>query len=237
MAMDNSRKNEGPYQAFILDLDGTMIPSAEIDNQCYWQSVHDVLGNAAAPVDLREFEHVTDSGILEEWVRREFGRAPLESEFRAVRIRFLELTQEAAKLQPLLFRPLAGLEDWIESVVGNENMAVGIATGGWAHTAKFKLAVSGLDRFDLPLASSDDAVSRTGIMSCALERLRSQTGKPGGRPARACYVGDGPWDYAASRELGWNFIGIADGARAASLKGVGAMEVVADFRQLPIHKA
>jgi phosphoglycolate phosphatase-like HAD superfamily hydrolase len=56
-------------------------------------------------------------------------------------------------------------------------------------------------------------------MQIAAQRtLGGQTGKR----ADFTYVGDGAWDLQASQELGWRFIGIADGARAEQLKLAGA---------------
>jgi phosphoglycolate phosphatase-like HAD superfamily hydrolase len=101
-----------------------------------------------------------------------------------------------------------------------------IATGGWAHSARLKLKLSGLDRLDLPLASSDDALTRPEIMQVAVRRTlghRSQAG------VGFTYVGDGTWDLQVSQKLGWEFIGIAEGERANQLKKAGASHVRADF--------
>jgi phosphoglycolate phosphatase-like HAD superfamily hydrolase len=43
------------------------------------------------------------------------------------------------------------------------------------------------------------------------------------------YVGDGAWDVQASRELNWEFIGIASGPRAAQLRRAGATLVRENF--------
>jgi len=46
------------------------------------------------------------------------------------------------------------------------------------------------------------------------------------------YIGDGIWDLEASRELGWEFIGIAAKKQELKLKEAGARLVVGDFNQL-----
>jgi phosphoglycolate phosphatase-like HAD superfamily hydrolase len=101
-----------------------------------------------------------------------------------------------------------------------------IATGGWAHSARLKLKLSGLDRLDLPLASLDDALTRPEIMQVAVQKTLGH--RP---PTGACftYVGDGIWDLQASQMLGWKFIGVAKGERAEQLKKAGASHVRADF--------
>ena len=66
-----------------------------------------------------------------------------------------------------------------------------------------KLRAIGLDPETLTLSSGSDAISRVEIMQIAADRALA------GRPAdRKTYLGDGAWDRDASRQLGWDFIGI-----------------------------
>jgi len=215
-------------RVFILDLDGTLMPSAEIDNQCYWQAVFECYGMHNTPPDLHGFEHVTDSGILSEWCLRHLGRDTTPEETKQIRQRFLQLLQTAASRQPGLFSPIAGVEDWLQAVADSPHVFAGIATGGWDHSARLKLSVSGLDRFELPLASSDDAIARTKIMQIAASRVKKLHLLEG---TIISYVGDGSWDFQASRSLAWTFIGIASGTQAQQLKDAGARYVCADFNK------
>ncbi len=213
-------------QVFILDLDGTLMPSAEIDNECFWQAVFGCFGQRDQLPDLHDFKHVSDSGILDEWCMRELGRPPRAEEIRQIKQHFAQLLEAAFITQPGHFSPLPGVNDWLEAVGGCEYVLAGIATGGWEHSARLKLKLSGLDRFGLPLASSDDAVARTDIMRIAARRtLAHRTG----HKAHFTYVGDGLWDLQASRQLDWKFIGIASGARARQLRLAGADQVLQDF--------
>jgi len=228
--MEKSSQLGSAAPVCILDIDGTMIPSGELDNRCYWQAMSDILGASDEPADLKEFQNVTDTGILQEWHTRKFGSEPGPSVLAAVRERFLQLTRRAAADEPACFRPLPGIEKWIR-VQQSRGGCLGIATGGWRSTADFKLKVSGLERFGMPIASSDDAASRTGIMQIALQRVLSQA-RETREHAGVTYIGDGLWDLAASRRLGWNFIGIGSGTGKAQLLAGGASLVVPDFRQL-----
>jgi phosphoglycolate phosphatase-like HAD superfamily hydrolase len=221
-------------EIFVLDIDGTLMHTHEIDNDCYWAAVHEVYEMDGDAGTLDAFEHVSDSGILLEWCRQYLGRDPLEVEIADIRERFLALMQTVSAEQPELFRPRPGLEPWLERMSGHSGTYLAIATGSWGNTAEFKLEFSGLSRFGLALASADDAVSRTDIMSIAVSRLELA------RPVsdyRITYIGDGPWDFAASQELGWYFIGIADGDRARTLAELGAERVDADFERLARHTA
>jgi len=213
-------------QVFILDLDGTLMPSAEIDNECFWQAVFACFGERDTLPDLHGFKHVTDSGILDEWCARELGRPPRAEETAQIRQHFLQLLESAAIRQPRHFNPLPGVINWLETVREHSTVCAGIATGGWGHSARLKLQLAGLDRFDLPLASSDDAIARTEIMQIA---ARKTLGHQQDSNYVFTYVGDGTWDLQASQILGWTFIGIADGTRAALLKKAGASHIQADF--------
>jgi phosphoglycolate phosphatase-like HAD superfamily hydrolase len=217
-------------QVFILDLDGTLMPSAEVDNECFWQAVFGCFGERDTLPDLHGFKHVTDTGILDEWCIRELGRVPNEKEIMEIQERFVQLLEAASINQPRLFKPFPGVRDWLERVCVSKSVLAGIATGGWQKSARLKLKLSGLDRFDLPLASSDDARERTRIMQIAAQRtLRHQPGIQ----AAFTYIGDGAWDLRASEELGWEFIGIADGSKATQLRQAGAKHTRRDFRKTP----
>jgi len=213
-------------QVFILDLDGTLMPSAEIDNECYWQAVFACFGERVTLPDLHGFKNVSDSGILDEWCVRELGRLPRAEETGQIKLCFLQLLESAWIRKPQQFKPFPGVGRWLEAVRDNNKVYAGIATGGWGHSARLKLKLSGLDRFDLPLASSDDALERKEIMQIAARRTLKH--QPENYTAFT-YVGDGVWDLQASQKLGWEFIGIAGGARAAQLKQAGASNIQADF--------
>ena len=213
-------------QVFILDLDGTLMPSAEIDNECFWQAVFDCFGKQDQLPDLDDFKHVTDSGILDEWCVRQLGRSPGVDENRQIKHRFGQLLESAFNHQPEHFSPLPGVREWLEAVNEHDHVIAGIATGGWENSARLKLELSGLDRFELPLASSDDAMQRTEIMQIAAHRTLSHQAHD---EAVFTYVGDGAWDLQASRDLNWRFIGIATGTSARQLELAGAELICENF--------
>lgn len=208
----------------LLDLDGTLMPSHAVDNDCYWAAVDEVFETKTGSLDLAGFRNVTDDGILGEWCQQQLGRAPTRAERQAVCRRFLAHIERAATRHPEAFVALPGVAAWLAQ---RPRGSVAIATGGWGHTAQFKLGAAGLDRFNLPLASSDDGDRRTAIMRAAQALLGASW-----REATPVYFGDGRWDYDAARTLGWDFIGIASGARARALREAGARQVRPDFLDL-----
>jgi phosphoglycolate phosphatase-like HAD superfamily hydrolase len=219
--------NSGTH-VFILDLDGTLMPSAEIDNECFWQAVFACFGAKDQLPDLQGFKNVTDSGILDEWCAQELGRPPRKHETDQIKHHFLQLLETAWKQQPQCFKPLPGVTRWLKAVGDADNVFAGIATGGWESSARLKLSLSGLERFSLPLASSDDAIARTSIMQIAARKTLTHATED--EPVYT-YVGDGVWDLHASEELNWAFIGIASGARATQLQMAGASGILVDFEK------
>ncbi len=213
-------------RVYILDLDGTLIPSNEIDDQCFWQAVFECFDQETALPDIHEFKHVTDSGILREWCFRELDRMPGKDEVDRVRRLFLGFLEQASKKSQDCFEPLPGVEDWLEAVGTDHRIHAAIATGGWGHSARFKLKQSELDRFGLSLTSSDDATTRAEIMNIAAKRITEPMDQV--QPA-ITYVGDGLWDLKASDTLRWEFIGIASGHQARMLKNAGATCVLRNF--------
>lgn len=212
------------HRTYILDLDGTLMPSHAVDNTCYWAAVFAEFDHRGEPEDLAAFDNVTDDGLLAEWCRTRLGRSPEHQERERIQADFLARLEAAARDDGAPFSPTPGVRRWLAARPPD---TVAIATGGWALTARWKLRQAGLDRFDLPLAASDHGADRPTIMRAAQAQLPD-----GGADETPCYVGDGPWDLAAARSLGWDFLGVARGARARRLRAAGALRVIGDFEEL-----
>jgi phosphoglycolate phosphatase-like HAD superfamily hydrolase len=181
----------------IFDVDGTLVDSTEFESRLYVVAVLDVLGRISIRSNWGEYEHVTDSGILRQ-ICHENDLDVSECEHQ-VRARFGELVSQHLRRQGSC-QPLPGALRLFNELRSTSSVRVGIATGGWGHTARMKLQHAGFDVSRVPLASSDDGHERIRIM----ERCRTMM------PAmeRTIYVGDGEWDRRASEILGWRFIGV-----------------------------
>ncbi len=80
------------------------------------------------------------------------------------------------------------------------NVIVSIATGGWYESAALKLRSAGIEINSIPIASSNDHISRVEIMKCAASKAIGQNVYP------CTYFGDGSWDKKACAQLGFNFV-------------------------------
>jgi len=190
--------------AIIFDVDDTLVDSMHFDIKLFVNTVREILGDVVVHDDWRKFKHVTDSGILEQIIN-ENNIAAGKEVFERVRKRFGELVMAHLGSNPCI--PKLGAISAINELNKNKNYTLGIATGGWRHTALMKLRSAGFSIDETTLFSCDDHHERIGIMTCCQDRI-----------ARNCndivYVGDGEWDLEAAAKLQWGFIGI--GAR---LKG------------------
>jgi phosphoglycolate phosphatase-like HAD superfamily hydrolase len=189
--------------AVVFDLDGTLIDTDHFDAELYAAAVRDIVGDVEIDRSWRRYRHVTDAGVLAEIVE-ELGLSNGEHVVSRVRDRFGSLVRTYLDGDnPCLEIP--GAKAALEALE-RSGCRVGIATGGWGHTARMKLDRAGFAAHGVPLVSSDESPDRVEIMMTCLERL-------GGASDRAVYVGDGLWDLAASRRAGWRFIGVGEKLR------------------------
>lgn len=186
-------------RAVIFDIDGTLLQSAAVDDDIYRSSVLQVLEGAVLRDSLHDYVHISDSGILAE-IFADSGMAYDAETAQAVTDHFVA-SLDAWMQDNGSFAEIPGAGAALRHLTKSDSFAVGIATGGWRESAELKLRSAGLFDADIPLATSSDAIERTAIMQHALKQM-------GDRFDSVTYYGDGAWDEAASRALGWNFVAV-----------------------------
>jgi beta-phosphoglucomutase-like phosphatase (HAD superfamily) len=193
--------------AVILDIDGTLLNSSDVDGLLYLAAVRKVLGQAKVRSNWGLYRNVTDRGILEEILSDNSlpkGTGTLD----AVRGLFVEsIRQHIERNGP--FAEIPGAKEFVAGLWASNSHCVAYATGGWSASASMKLETAGFPLKGIPLASSDDYPDRQSIMAHALTQL-------GGEFQSVTYYGDGEWDEAASRSLGWKFVPV--GAKLGGLR-------------------
>ena len=183
--------------AVILDIDGTLIDSNEIDDLLYLSAVRSVLGRAKVRKSWSLYRNVTDGGILNE-ILNDNSITASAAILNAVRDLFVEsIRQHVERTGP--FTEIPGAREFVAGLQASSSHCVAYATGGWSASASFKLESAGFPLQGIPLASSDDYPDRESIMVHALNQLR-------GVFQSVTYYGDGAWDEVASRNLGWKFV-------------------------------
>ena len=205
----------------VFDIDGTLTRTNDLDGRCYAQALGERLG-APIDTDWAAYRHATDTGIAAEAFERHVGRAPTARELAAVRDRLLALLREADEA----VQEVPGAAALLHALRGTPRVGMAIATGCWRESAEWKLRSAALPAEGLAMATADDSPSREEIILLAARRA-------GVAFDRTVYVGDGPWDLAATRRLGIAFVGVAADRDPALLRGLGAPHVLPDLRDVP----
>ncbi len=187
--------------AVILDIDGTLLNSNEIDDMLYLTAVRKVFGQAKVRESWSLYRNVTDAGILDEIIT-DNALTSSAAILNAVRDLFVESIREhVERIGP--FTEIPGAREFVADLRASSSHCVAYATGGWGASAAIKLESAGFPLQDIPLASSDDYPDRQSIMLHALKQLR-------GEFQSVTYYGDGAWDEVASRNLGWKFVPVGE---------------------------
>ncbi len=186
-------------KAVIFDIDGTLLESSHKDDELYREAVRNVLGAVTFRDSLHDYDPVTDTAILEQ-IFADNDLPALGETIELVRNEFFSLI--AAHVDDYgPFPEIPGARELVDAFESSADHAVAIATGGWRQSAETKLTTAGFSIAGIPLASSDDASTRTEIMRVALRAI----GDRGVAIESVTYFGDGSWDREACRELGWAF--------------------------------
>ena len=182
----------------IFDLDGTLIDSYDLDERLYRRAVLLEVPGVKFRETWLDYDYSTDSGILTE-ILTEFD-LPVDRYYDSVRQRFGKLVKKHLQSSNNC-KSIPGAPALLHKLQRTPHIEIGIATGGWGHTAKMKLEAAGLPLSEVPMSSGDDAHSRTEIMRICARKMGSSI-------SDFIYVGDGEWDLKAAEELGWKFIGV-----------------------------
>ena len=222
-------KTERLRKLAILDIDGTLTETSEVDAACYLEALKDCFGFSDIETDWSLYANTTDAGILDGIFQRRLNRSPSPDEIAAMQHRFLGYLQRAHSRNASAFSPVGGAKDFLTHLSSNKTWAPVIATGCWAQSAHFKLQAAGL-AIKCPLISSDDAISREAILEKAIRT--SQSFYVVESFSRVVSLGDGVWDLEAARRMILPFVGMARGARADRLRRLGATQVLSDFTDI-----
>lgn len=205
----------------IFDVDGTLTQTHELDEAWYRLAIGRVLAVTEFSTDWASYTHSSDRSIVREIGLRYRGREASAEEGEGVLAVYAEAVRGAAERGAIAAVP--GAERLLQDLLG-AGWSVAIATGGWALTAKLKLAAAGVVSDGVPFASSDDADPREVIIRLAAARAGAT------RSTRVVYVGDGRWDVISAARCGIGFVGVGAGARAEELRSAGARCVVDGYR-------
>ncbi|PSW14674.1 haloacid dehalogenase-like hydrolase [Photobacterium rosenbergii] len=191
---------------FLLDIDGALVDSKNLELNCYVKAVKDVLG-VEMDTDLSHYSNLTDAGVLDELIAKHGISESRSLIHRKVESRYSELVQQAIKDSPETVSEVMGAKAFLDQMQDQQDTHIAIATSSWASTAKMMLRAAGIDISNVTFASSSDALSRTEIMALAAFRAKQDSGVVFDR--RVVFA-NGERSKNASQELGYDYVEVGN---------------------------
>ncbi|WP_254813871.1 HAD family hydrolase [Salinivibrio sp. ES.052] len=189
---------------FMLDVDGTLVDSCQMDHACFSQAIYDVTG-LSVPDDWGSYTNVTDAGIIEELIDSHDLNSEKIVLFREIKRVFKQKLAVAIANHGLSAMP--GAVAFINEMRQVPSVELAIATGGWEETARMKLKAAGFNIDGIVFSSCSDAMSRSEVMALAAFRAKQDYGM---QFQRRIYFGDGVWDKQATQSLNYEFVAVGD---------------------------
>ena len=190
----------------VFDIDGTLSATNAVDQECFAAAMSETLGVAEIDTDWSSYPHATDTAIAAELFQRRHGRSAATHELESAKRLFETLLKRRRQAEPDAFRAVPGAREALEHLANGAGYAICLATGAWLGSAAIKLEAMALAPGAFPLASSDDGYTRQQIVKTAIDRAREHYAQDGFE--RVVCIGDGAWDVATARDLGFAFVGI-----------------------------
>ena len=107
----------------MFDIDGTLVDSAGFDAELYVEAVSSVL-NVEIDSDWNVYEHVSDSGILAEVLRRGWPDSEHAELAARVQERFVALVADYLRRAPGAVREIAGAKRLVDRLLRLPNVRV-----------------------------------------------------------------------------------------------------------------
>src|SRR5206468_11756003 len=114
----------------IFDIDGTIVDSNAVDNQCFLETFAREFGIDAAGTDWSGYSHHTDRGLAHEFLRRAWSRDPEEVDIVRHQSAFMRLLRERANV----LHEIAGAKRFVE-LLRRSGRTVALAMGAWSESA------------------------------------------------------------------------------------------------------
>jgi len=215
----------------IFDIDGTLTDTTAIDDHCYTQAIEEVFNFRDFSTEYGDYQHTTDSGIIDQLFNERLGRSFSEEERDRFILHFCKLLEQEYEKQPGCILEINKAGRVLEALCREKDISVGLATGGWRESAEFKLRCAGINTERCTAASfAQDAMARHEIIGHTIRKMNLQHGLEM-ELSNIIYIGDGNWDYLATRELGIQFIGIEN----RRLEHLTEIIKIADYDELHQH--
>ena len=238
----------------IFDIDGTLIRSTHVDDECFTIAMDRVLGLRGFDTNWANYTHSTDDGLILEIAER-YGRfAATPRQIDDAKHEFFAQLRRAVDDAPISpCTQIDGVARMLDAVRTRAGWRVGISSGTSPEAAAIKLAAAGLSLAGLPAtfshrcpdthtpASRADIISRTREKALSMREGSRDAGSVVSSAARSVtptvYIGDGLWDLRAAKQLSIGFVGVRHDGNESKLRAEGATRIVHHYRDLPAFLA
>jgi phosphoglycolate phosphatase-like HAD superfamily hydrolase len=192
----------------IFDIDGTLINSQRICNDCTLSALQEALRVHDVCTDWAAYKSATDLGVLSEICSKELGRDLQTTDMQSYVAAYCKCLRQAKKKHSEEFVEIANTTEMLKTLSKHTEWQPAIATGAYYEIARLKLVLAGVSINGIPMTSSNDSDNRGIITQLAVEKALKFYGIKDFE--RLVYVGDALWDVKTTRELGMPLLGIGD---------------------------
>ena len=217
----------------LFDIDGTMLLSGGAGVKAFLSSCSEVFKMEAAD-DRKRFSGGMDPLIFRDLCALN-GIDDWKSHHDGFRVRYGELLRRHLA-PPGVVRRLPGVSELIDGVDADPRATLGLVTGNYPETGRFKIELSGIDpdRFEVA-AWGTDGEHRRDLPRVAMERFAAHKGARIDA-SEVVVIGDTPHDVDCAKHNGCRALGVATGLFSVDeLRACGAdlaVENLADTKAL-----
>jgi phosphoglycolate phosphatase-like HAD superfamily hydrolase len=189
----------------VFDIDGTLCQTKEIGDDCFVELFEKKYQCDLTGIEWENFVNVTDTALYNDLYKMQFGSDANQMEMQVFKQAYYAALLALTKTKSECFKVVEGANDFLLYCQQND-IPIAIATGSWLDIALLKMNACGLQTQTIPISSSDDDDTRTGIVTSAIEKSEKQYHIEGFE--KVIYFGDGLWDLKCCQALNIPFVGI-----------------------------
>ncbi|RUR71163.1 HAD family hydrolase [Variovorax guangxiensis] len=210
----------GKVEAFIFDMDGTMIDSMPWHARSWVEFAH----NHGVKLDVSEILARTTGRTGTESMRELFERELSDDECQA-------MVHEKEEIYRALFHDnfteVAGFTAFAKAAVAH-GLKVAVGTAGDRHNIEFAMSRLKMDPLPLAIVGGDEGFSGKPTPAIFLEAAR----RIGVAPERCIVFEDAPFGIEAARRGGMRAVAVCSTHSAAELAGPHVIAAVRDYDEL-----
>ena len=211
----------------LFDIDGTILLSGGAGVKAFLGSCKELLGLEVTDerrrfwggLDPLIFRDLCAGAGIHEW----------EPHHEGFRGRYAQQLREHLS-PPGVVRLLPGVRALVDAVDRHPATTLGLLTGNYPETGRFKIELAGLDpdRFEVA-AGGIDGGSRRDLPRVAMQRFAERVGRPAD-PSKVVIIGDTPNDVDCAKANGCRVLAVATGMYSIDeLRDCGADLAVQDL--------